>query len=169
MRIKLLTTILVLLSLTLHAGLLTPPDGKMILYYEDGSKKMEKEYKNGQPIGIWNVWYKNGERWGSVTFENTALPGYDYLSEIVKVEVRYPDEDNTLRYRGEQFALKLINTENNDGSPLIMPLWDYTGQSYDKKGDPIEDGFVLEVTDDLTGKNYHFPSLYWQGLADPKK
>jgi len=165
----LLTILLATISIAIQAKTTTPPDGKMTLYYEDGSKEMEKEYKKGQPIGIWNVWYKNGERWGSVTFENTALPGYDYSSEIVKVEVRYPDEDNTLRYKGEQFALKLINTENNDGSPLIMPLWDYTSQSYDKKGDPIEDDFVLEVTDDLTGKNYHFPSLYWQGLADPKK
>jgi len=165
----LLTTILLALSLTLHAGLPTPPDGKMTLYYEDGSKEVEKEYKKGQPIGTWNIWYKNGERWGSVTFKNTALPDYDYSSQIVKVEVRYPDEDNTLRYKGEQFSLKLINTENDDGSPLIMPMWDYSDQSYNKKGHPIEDGFVLEVTDDLTGKNYHFPSLYWQGLADPKK
>ena len=161
--------LLATMSLSIQAKTIIPPDGKMTLYYEDGSKEMEKEYKKGQPIGTWNIWYKNGERWGSVTFKNTALPDYDYSSQIVKVEVRYPDEDNTLRYKGEQFALKLINTENNDGSPLIMPLWDYTDQSYDKKGDPIEDGFVLEVTDDLTGKNYHFPSLYWQGLADPKK
>jgi len=165
----LLTILLATLSLSIQAKTITPPDGKITLYYEDGSKEVEKEYKKGQPIGTWNIWYKNGERWGSVTFKNTALPDYDYSSQIVKVEVRYPDEDNTLRYKGEQFALKLINTKNDDGSPLIMPMWDHTSQSYNKKGHPIEDGFVLKVTDDLTGKNYHFPSLYWQGLENPKK
>jgi len=165
----LLTILLATLSLSIQAKTITPPDGKMTLYYEDGSKEVEKEYKKGQPIGIWNIWYKNGERWGSVTFKNTALPDYDYSSQIVKVEVRYSDEDNTLRYKGEQFALKLINTENDDGSPLIMPMWGYSDQSYDKSGRSIEDGFVVELTDDLTGRTYHFPSLFWQGLENPKK
>lgn len=165
----LLTILLATISIAIQAKTITPPDGKMTLYYEDGSKEVEKEYKKGQPIGTWNIWYKNGERWGSVTFKNTALPDYAYSSQIVKVEVRYSDEDNTLRYKGEQFALKLINTENDDGSPLIMPMWDYSDQSYDKSSRSIEDGFVVELTDDLTGRTYHFPSLFWQGLESSKK
>jgi hypothetical protein len=58
---KLLTALLTLLSLTLHAGLPTPPDGKMTLYHDNGSKKIEKAYKGGQPSGTWTRWHENGE------------------------------------------------------------------------------------------------------------
>jgi len=144
----------------------TPPDGKMTLYYEDGSKKIEKEYKYGQPFGTWTSWYDNGEIWGTIVFENTALPDYDRNSDIVKIELRYSDEDNTIRFRGEQFAQKLINTENNDGSPLVMPIWNYTYSTYNEKGELLKRNFVVELEDDMTGVVYNFPSLYWQSITD---
>lgn len=165
---KLLTVILTILTLSLHSAPITPPDGKMTLYFDDGSKKIEKEYKYGQPFGTWTKWYDNEEIWGTIVFENTALPDYKYTSNIVKIELRYSDEDNTIRFKGEQFAHKLIDTENNDGSPLVMPVWDFISNSYDEKGKPLENDFVVELEDELTGNVYHFPSLYWQGLIDDK-
>jgi len=163
---KLVATLLTIISLALHAEATTPPDGKMTLYYEDGSKKIEKEYKYGQPFGTWTRWYDNGEIWGTIVFKNTVLPDYDRNSDIVKIELRYSDEDNTIRFRGEQFAHKLINTENNDGSPLVMPIWNYTYSTYNEKGELLETNFVVELEDDTTGVVYHFPSLYWQSITD---
>ncbi len=164
-----LTAILTTLTLTLQAASITPPDGKMTLYFDDGSKKIEKEYKHGQPFGTWTKWYDNEEIWGTMVFENTALPDYEYTSNIVKIELRHSDKDNTIRFRGEQFAHKLIDTENNDGSPLVMPVWDFTSSSYDEKGKLLEDDFVVELKDELTGNIYHFPLLYWQGVDTKTK
>mgnify|MGYP001577939721 FL=1 len=143
-------------------------DGKVTLYYKDGLKKLEKEYKNGQPIGTWTKWYKNGEIETSIAFENTALQGYPYSTDILKIETRYSDDANTMRYKGEQFALKLIDTEDALGNSIVMPVWDYVDSSYKEDGNPAEESFVVEMVDELTGNIYHFPSLYWQGLVDDK-
>jgi len=48
----------------------------MTLYYEDGSKRIDKQYKDGFPIGTWKRWYENGKLWGIVEFGQTALPDY---------------------------------------------------------------------------------------------
>lgn len=36
---------------------------KEILYYEDGTKKLEGSYKNEKRTGEWWYWYANGKMW----------------------------------------------------------------------------------------------------------
>lgn len=36
---------------------------KEILYYEDGTKKLEGSYKNDKRTGEWSYWYDNGNLW----------------------------------------------------------------------------------------------------------
>ena len=130
----------------------------MTLYYEDGSKRIDKQYKDGFPIGTWKRWYENGKLWGIVEFGQTALPDYQPHSSIVKIELLYSDEDNTIRHKGEAFANKLINTESHDGSPLVMPMWDYTSTHYDEGGKVWDKNSVeIQLEDTTTGKTYAFP------------
>jgi len=155
---KLLTTILLTLSLALHAGLATPPDGKMTLYYKDGSKEIDKEYKDGRPFGTWTRWYENGKLWGVIKFEITTLPGYERRAQIVKIDLRYSNKDNTIKFKGEAFPRHLIDIQNDDGSSLVMPMWDYISNSYGGNGEPLEEhGFAVELEDETTGMVFHFP------------
>ncbi|SMN17500.1 hypothetical protein CRYPA_17 [uncultured Candidatus Thioglobus sp.] len=166
---KLLTAILATLPLTLQAASTTPPDGKMTLYYEDGSKKIEKKYKDGRPVGTWTRWYENGKIWGVVDFETATLSDYEPHSSIVKIDMRYSDKDNSIRYKGEAFKSKLVWTKDNSGKDELMPMWDYISNSYGQDGNILEEEeFVVELTDDLTGKMYHFPWLGWQNSTDTK-
>lgn len=36
---------------------------KEVLFYEDGQKKLEGAYKNGERTGKWSYWYTNGNLW----------------------------------------------------------------------------------------------------------
>ncbi len=157
-----LLIILTILSLTLHAGLPAPPDGLMTLYHDNGSKKIEKAYKGGQPSGTWTRWYENGEIWGVIKFEITTLSSYEERASIVKIDLRYPDKDNTIKFKGEAFPKHLIDIQNDDGSSLVMPVWDYISNSYGENGEPLEESdFAVELKDDTTGMVFHFP---WPGV-----
>lgn len=35
--------------------------GTFLMFYSDGGKYVEQHYKNGQPVGTWYRWNKNGE------------------------------------------------------------------------------------------------------------
>ncbi|SMN17415.1 hypothetical protein CRYPA_1595 [uncultured Candidatus Thioglobus sp.] len=78
-------------------------------------KKIEKEYKDGRPTGAWTKWYENGKIWGVIDFETTTLSDYEPHSSIVKIDMRYSDEDNSIRYKGEAFSSKLIRIKDNGG------------------------------------------------------
>jgi antitoxin component YwqK of YwqJK toxin-antitoxin module len=43
---------------------------KEILYYENGQKKLEGAYKNGERIGKWSYWYANGNLWSQGEYLN---------------------------------------------------------------------------------------------------
>ncbi len=43
---------------------------KEVLYYEDGQKKLEGAYKNGERIGQWSYWYANGNLWSQGEYKN---------------------------------------------------------------------------------------------------
>jgi antitoxin component YwqK of YwqJK toxin-antitoxin module len=42
---------------------------KEILYYEDGTKKLEGSYKNGERTGEWSYWYPNGNLWSRGSYK----------------------------------------------------------------------------------------------------
>lgn len=43
---------------------------KEVLYYEDGTKREEGKYKNGERTGLWTYWYPNGNKWSQGIYEN---------------------------------------------------------------------------------------------------
>jgi len=47
-----------------------------ILYYENGQKKQEGEYRNGERHGKWAHWYENGNLWSEGEFKNNLSHGY---------------------------------------------------------------------------------------------
>ena len=160
---KLLTTILTILSLTVHAESAAPPDGKMTLYYEDGSKKSVKEYKDGQPIGTWMVWYADGKVQNKAVFQVASSSEIksktgNFTSAIVDVEVRYQNKDNSIRFKGISFHLNKLTSQIN-GETVHYPTWTHMIRSYDEDGnvrkENKEEAFGIEDT--LTGITYTMP------------
>ncbi len=41
-----------------------------INYYEDGTKKMEGAYENGERTGKWSYWYPDGKLWSQGVYKN---------------------------------------------------------------------------------------------------
>jgi antitoxin component YwqK of YwqJK toxin-antitoxin module len=146
-----LTTIAILaaISLTLHAGSTIPLDGKMTIYYEDGSKRAHMEYKDGQPIGIWTGWHKNGKIRAQTVFED---------GRIIDIEGRYPNENNSVRFKGVAFHHSKINY-TEDGSVVKFPMWSFLQESYKENGEVDADTphRAVFIGDPNTGVKYWFP------------
>jgi len=160
---KLLTTILTILSLTVQAESATPPDGKMTIYYEDGSKRAYMEYKDGQPIGVWTAWHKNGKIRSTAVFKVISQADIiertgRFTSAIVDIEARYPNKNNSVRFKGIAFHHSKINY-TDDGSVVKFPMWSFLHESYNENGDvdldtPHE---AVRITDPNTGVEHWFP------------
>ena len=160
-----LTTIAILaaISLTLHAGSTIPLDGKMTIYYEDGSKRAHMEYKDGQPIGIWTGWHKNGKIRSTAAFKVISQADIiertgKFTAAIVDIEARYPNENNSVRFKGIAFHHSKINY-TDDGSVVKFPMWSFLHESYNENGEvdldtPHES---VRITDPKTGAEYGFP------------
>ena len=52
-----------------------PKDGPVVEYYENGQKKIEGHYKNGEQDGLWTQWYENGQKKSEVNFTNNLQQG----------------------------------------------------------------------------------------------
>lgn len=156
---RFLSLSLILLFPTLTLADSPALNGKVFLYYDNGLKKIEKEYKDGMPIGTWKGWHQNGNISIVANFENIALDGYSPNHQITKIEVRYPDQDSTIRFKGEAFAAMLLNIQNKNGNSLTMPMWDFLYQSYNKQGEPnkAKELKSFELTDANSGVVYTFP------------
>ncbi len=163
---KLLTTILTILtilSLTVQAESATPPDGKMTLYYEDGSKRAHMEYKDGQPIGIWTGWHKNGKIRSTAVFKVISQADIidrtgKFTPAIVDIEARYPNENNSVRFKGVAFHHSKINY-TEDGSVVKFPMWSFLQESYKENGEVDADTphSAVNIVDPNTGVKYWFP------------
>ena len=53
-------------------GSRTPYTGKIYELHENGQKKSESNYKDGEPVGQWLQWYDNGQK----LFEQNFKDGY---------------------------------------------------------------------------------------------
>jgi hypothetical protein len=102
------------------------PNGKIMTYYEDGSKKADKQYKNGVPIGFWESWHKDGS-------PHTIINFLGDTGQIEKIEARYPSGallfkgsaqiKESLKEKQEKYSTikfgkgcKAIASKFNDGS-----------------------------------------------------
>ena len=50
-------------------------EGEKTKYYENGQKKYEHTYKDGEKDGIWTEWYENGQKKEEGTFKDGKLEG----------------------------------------------------------------------------------------------
>ena len=44
-------------------------------WYKNGQKKFEGTYKNGKQVGKWTTWYSIGQKWSEVTYKNGKEDG----------------------------------------------------------------------------------------------
>ena len=146
---KLLAIILTILSLTIQAEVASPLDGKMTIYYEDESRRAHMEYKDGQPVGTWTAWHKNGKIRAQAVFKD---------GQIIDIEARYPNENNSVRFKGVAFHHSKINYRSVF-SVVNVPMWSFLQESYKENGevdaDTPHNAAVIE--DPNTGVNYRFP------------
>jgi len=102
-------------------------------YYNSGEKAAEGKYKNGVVIGIWTVWYKNGQikRIG----ELTPTPNRsDSLPQTIG-NWKYYYENGQIKHQG--------NWLKSDYSPKRVGIW----KSYHDTGE-------IAYTGNYTGENW---------------
>ena len=47
-----------------------PYSGAVFSLYDDGKKKEQGTYKDGEPDGLWTYWWDNGHKWGKFTWRD---------------------------------------------------------------------------------------------------
>ena len=92
---------------------------KEILYYEDGTKKLEGSYKNKERTGEWSYWYPNGNLWSRGFYKD----GIDHGLKTVW------HENGQKYYKGDQKDGKRVG---------VWKFWDKDGNvikeiDYDKE------------------------------------
>jgi len=66
-------------------------NGDVSIYYDNGTKKADKTYKSGLPIGTWSSWYENGNL-------QTVVKFLDETGQIEKIDALY--ESGSVMYTG---------------------------------------------------------------------
>jgi len=132
---------------------------KKITIVIDKMKTIDGSYKNGKPDGVWTAWYPNGKIFAKMKFADVSnYSNDDYNIEIVDIEVRYPDKTNTIKYKGNAFADKLLTGVHKDGGIVNYPQWSFISGYFNEVGSK---GVYIPVdvyfTDSNTGKHYKFP------------
>jgi antitoxin component YwqK of YwqJK toxin-antitoxin module len=132
---------------------------KKITIVIDKMKTIDGSYKNGKPDGVWTAWYPNGKIFAKMKFADVSnYSNDDYNIEIVDIEVRYPDKANTIKYKGNSFADKLLTGVHKDGGIMNYPQWSFISGYFNEVG---SEGVYIPVevyfTDSNTGKHYKFP------------
>ena len=83
-------------------------DGLLLEWYEDGQKKVEQTYKNGERDGLVTVWYENGQKREKGTSKNDKLDGlYTRWYENGQKEIEETHKDGKV--------VELIGRWNEDG------------------------------------------------------
>ena len=73
---KLLLAFLFLILAICAAGGCGPPEnGPYVQYFENGKKKSEWQFKNGEADGLWTEWYPNGKKKSESHWKNDKQDG----------------------------------------------------------------------------------------------
>lgn len=166
---RLLTTIAIALLFSLQQSIAATPDGKVTTYYDNGSKKADKHYKGGIPVGDWKSWHTNGRSYTSMSFLGDT-------GQIENIQVLFPD--GALRYKGETIKgnaqkadkeCKRVWSSKGNGSNwydnyyLVVYNYHQDGTCEKaEKGNMIRtiSSTYMTITDDTTGNKYDFP--WWE-------
>ncbi|MBT4732304.1 hypothetical protein HOB87_10095 [Candidatus Woesearchaeota archaeon] len=122
-------------------------NGKVVETYQDGSKKISKEYKNNQPFGAWTTWYEDGVKNSEVEFIKGAL---------IK-NFKFYHKNGKVNFQG--FAhLKISNP--NEGFTKGVDSVSFVVKAFDENGTevPVDlSTFQAQIEDASTGEKYVFP------------
>lgn len=136
-------------------------DDKIVKYHDNGSKSIEKQYKNGLPIGEWRSWYPDGKIKSIIEFQNISVEGYPPKHQMVHVETRYADNYNGISFKGTAFPAFMADVTNPKGHEVVMPGWTFLYQNYynNKQHEPVaqEDKYKITIIDEKTGNKYSLP------------
>jgi len=61
-------------------------DGLHTEWYENGQKKEEGTYKNGEKDGLWTEWYENGQKGREEIYKDGVLISEKYWNEDGSVQ-----------------------------------------------------------------------------------
>ena len=122
-------------------------DGKVVKSYEDGSKKISKEYKNNKPFGTWTTWYADGTKHSEVEFIRDSL---------IK-EIKYFHQNGQVQFNGvAQIQMTNPNkgfTKETDSVKFLIEIYDESGKKVPMSSEDLQ----AQILDSATGIKYIFP------------
>jgi antitoxin component YwqK of YwqJK toxin-antitoxin module len=91
---------------------------KEILYYQDGKKQMEGEFRNGKKDGKWTAWFENGRMQSEGFFKNDLRDGKSIVWR-----------ENGFKYYEGNYSLGQLHGSwimyDTDGKPLKEALFEH--------------------------------------------
>ena len=136
MKVILLSLFVALLMVGCGEGLLLEKlhlNGKHTEYYDDGQKKEEGNYKDGEKQGLWTTWYENGQKKAEINYKDGKLNGLStdwYENGQERSEGNYKDgEANGLMTGWHPNGQKWKEISLKDGKPHGLETeWYENGQ-----------------------------------------
>ncbi len=107
-------------------------NGTLVLWYENGRKKMEAPYRNGRPHGEWKNWFDNGKTSAVMPYRNGKVEGVGtryYRSGGKESEIRFRNDKANGQWR-QWYGDGRLKSEilmNND-KPVYLQTWDEAGR-----------------------------------------
>ena len=106
--------------------------GTLVLWHENGHKKMQGAFRQGRPDGTWLTWHTNGQLAASITYREGETEGVGmrwYANG--QQESRLPFRHGQAHGRWQQWyasgQLK-AEMEMSNGTPTIIRRWDEQGR-----------------------------------------
>ncbi|WP_274584831.1 toxin-antitoxin system YwqK family antitoxin [Neisseria leonii] len=107
-------------------------NGTLVLWYENGRKKMEAPYRNGQPHGEWKNWFDNGNMSALMPYRNGKVEGVGarfYRNGEKESEIRFSNDKANGQWRqwyeGGRLKSEILM---RDDKPVYMQTWDEAGR-----------------------------------------
>lgn len=106
--------------------------GTLVLWHENGHKKMQGAFRQGRPDGTWLTWYTNGQLAASITYREGEAVGVGtrwYING--QQESQLPFRNGLANGRWQQWypdgSLK-AEMEMVDDKPTLVRRWDEQGR-----------------------------------------
>ena len=106
--------------------------GTLVLWHENGRKKMQSEFRKGRPDGTWRTWHTNGQLATSITYREGEAVGVGtrwYING--QQESQLPFRNGLANGRWQQWypdgSLK-AEMEMVDDKPTLVRRWDEQGR-----------------------------------------
>ena len=126
-------------------------EGKWVSYYHStGKKEWEDTFKDGKLDGLWNVWYRNGQKRSKGTFKDGKKDGLEtqwYKNGQKKLEVTFKDEkEDGLVTEWNENGQKWLETNYKGGEKIGMTHYEYYKNGQKKEETTIKFGKEIPST-----------------------